>query len=90
MSSDERGDLSRRHLERRAKPARRSIAFYSPRPPLLRGSTKEILVSKTKPSDGGHAAEQRVHSRCFLRSQPRRRLGLGYSLGRDPSRTSSN
>src|SRR3974390_1137219 len=42
--------------ERRSKSARRSLAFYSPRPQLLRGSTKESITSKPKPSDGDFVA----------------------------------
>ena len=41
---------------RRAKPARRSLAFNSPRPQLLKGSTKESMSSKPKPSDGDFVA----------------------------------
>ena len=47
---------NQRQMERRAKAARRSLAFNSPRPPLLKSSTKESMTSKPKPSDGDFVA----------------------------------
>ncbi len=49
-------DLDKDQEERRAKPARRSLAFNSPRPQLLRGSTKESMCSKAKPTEGDSGA----------------------------------
>jgi len=87
MRAVEQAPRNKKQKESRAKPARRSFAFHSPRPQLLKGPTKESLSSKPKPSDGDFVAASEVGCRCFLRSQPRRRLGLGHPLGRDPSRT---
>src|SRR5271157_1886536 len=56
MRAAEHSHRDERQKERRAKPARRSFAFHSPRPPLLRGSTKESMTSKAKPSDGDFVA----------------------------------
>jgi hypothetical protein len=64
------------------------FALYSPRPQLLRDFTKERLnstsTSKAKPSEATSSPPSEGSSRCFLRSQPRRRLGLGYRPRRDP------
>ena len=56
MRAVEHRRRNERQMERRAKPARRSLAFNSPRPPLLKGSTKESMTSKPKPSDGDFVA----------------------------------
>jgi hypothetical protein len=65
----------------------RSAKVYSGGTPLLRDITNESNInSKPKPSDGAFATRG-FGCRCFLRSQPRRRLGLGHPLGRDPLRT---
>ena len=90
MRAAEHRHGNERQTERRAKPARRSLALYRPGPPLLKGSTKESMSCRIRtlwwqlPS-----RHQRVDGRCFLRSQPRRRHGPGHPLGRDPSRTTS-
>jgi hypothetical protein len=77
--------------ERRAKPPRRGFASYSPRPPLLGSFTKESRGSKSKALCWRlHRPSRGPNRRCFLRSQPRRRLGLGRPLGRDPSRAISS
>jgi len=49
MRAVERRRGDERQTERRAKPARRSIALNSPRPPLLKGPTKESVTAETKP-----------------------------------------
>jgi hypothetical protein len=52
MRAVEQAPRNKKQKERRAKPARRSFAFHSPRPQLLKGPTKESMSSKPKPSDG--------------------------------------
>src|ERR1035437_3086350 len=56
MRAVEHRRRNERQMDRPAKPARRSLAFNSPRPPLLKGSTKESITSKPKPSDGDFVA----------------------------------
>ena len=78
---------AQRQKERRAEPARRSFAFYGPQG--LRSSEappKKVWIQNQNPL-GAASPPAEGHRRCFLRSQPRRRLGLGHPLGRDPSRT---
>src|SRR5271157_1113481 len=56
MRAVEQAPRNKKQKERRAKPARRSFAFHSPRPQLLKGPTKESMSSKPKPADGDFAA----------------------------------
>ena len=56
MLAAEHRRRNERQTERRANPARRSLAFHSPRPPRLRNFTKESVTSKPKPSDGDFVA----------------------------------
>ena len=59
MPAAERNSRDERQKERRAKAVRRFFALCSPRPPLLRGFTKErvfLFFQKTKPSDGDFVA----------------------------------
>ena len=59
MRAVEHWTRNKKQKERRAKPARRSCAFKSPRPQLLKGSTKESVTSKPKPSEGDFVATLR-------------------------------
>jgi hypothetical protein len=71
--------------ERRAKAARRSFAFYSPRPQLLKGFTKESLLSKTKPSDGDfRAATRGLWTDAFFGASPVVASALGIRSGATP------
>jgi len=71
--------------ERRAKPARRSLAFNSPRPQLLGGFTKESLASKPKPSDGDFVAAIRGSiADAFFGASPVVASALGIRLGATP------
>ena len=75
------------HKERRAKPARRSLAFYSPRPPLLRDSTKESMIFclKPKPSEGDFIAAIRGSvADAFFGASPVVASALGIRLGATP------
>ena len=74
----------KRHKERRAKAARRSFAFYSPRPPLLRDFTKEILCSKTKPSEGDFVADRGFIADAFFGASPVVASALGIRSGATP------
>ncbi len=56
MLAVERALRYERQKERRAKSARRPLAFHSPRPQLLKGPTKESTPLKSKPSDGDFVA----------------------------------
>jgi hypothetical protein len=70
---------------RRAKSARRSFAFYSPRPQLLEGFTKESRSSKTKPSDGDFVAATRGSvADAFFGASPVVASALGVRLGATP------
>jgi hypothetical protein len=79
----------RRNLERRANAARRTIAFYCPRPQLLRDFTQESLSSKikTKPSedpvDGGFRG---FIADAFFGASPVVASALGICLGATPRR----
>ena len=76
---------SKTQKERRAKPARRSFAFYRPRPPLLRGSTKESIPSKPKPSDGNFVAAIRGSvADAFFGASPVVASALGSRSGATP------
>src|ERR1035441_6335448 len=71
--------------ERRAKPARRSLAFYSPRPQLLRGSTKESMGSKAEPSAGDFVAASRGSvADAFFGASPVVASALGIRSGATP------
>jgi len=75
------------HTVRRAKPARQSLAFYSPRPQLLRDSTKEsvVLLLKPKPSDGDFVAATRGSvADAFFGASPVVASALGIRLGATP------
>jgi len=71
--------------ERRAKAARRSLAFDSPRPPLLRSSTKESRPSKPRPSEGDFVAAFRGSvADAFFGASPVVASALGIRLGATP------
>ena len=85
MLAIERGHRSEKQMERRAKSARRSVAFNSPRPPLLRGSTKESMPSKPKPSDGDFVAATRGSvADAFFGASPVVASALGIRSGATP------
>ena len=85
MHAAEHGRRNKKQKERRAKPARRSIAFHSPRPPLLQGSTKESMSSKPKPSDGDFVAAIRGSvADAFFGASPVVASALDRRVGRDP------
>ena len=82
-------------MERRAKPARRSIALYSPRPQLLGHFTKERRVSKSKirinlnlkskPSDGDSVAATRgLIADAFFGASPVVASASGIRSGATP------
>ena len=74
-----------RQMERRAKPARRSLALHSPRPPLLRGSTKESMLLKPNPCDGDFvAAITGSVADAFFGASPVVASALGIRLGSPP------
>src|ERR1035437_6154150 len=84
MRATEHRRRNQRQMERRAKPARRSLAFHSPRPPLLKGSTKESMTSKPKPSDGDFAAIRGSVADAFFGASPVVASALGIRLGATP------
>src|ERR1035437_9523451 len=84
MRATEHRRRNQRQMERRAKPARRSLAFHSPRPPLLKGSTKESMTSKPKPSDGDFAAIRGSVADAFFGASPVVASALGIRLGSPP------
>jgi hypothetical protein len=73
-------------MERRAKTARRSFAFYRPRPPLLRDSTKErvFFFLKSKPSGSGWIATRGSVADAFFGASPVVASALGIRLGATP------
>ena len=78
-----------RQSERRAKPARRTLAFYGPRPPLLGSSTKESTSSKAtpkpKPSAGDFVATRRGSvADAFFGASPVVASALGIRSGATP------
>jgi hypothetical protein len=85
MPAVEHTACHQRHKERRAKAARRSLAFSSPRPPLLRDSTKEsmILLLK-KPSDSDFVATRGSVADAFFGASPVVASALGIRLGATP------
>ena len=85
MRADEQAPGDRKQKERRAKPARRSIAFKSPRPQLLKGPTKESMPSKPKPSDGDFVAAIRGSiADAFFGASPVVASALGIRSGATP------
>jgi hypothetical protein len=76
--------------ESRAKAARLALAFYSPRPPLLRDFTKEMVKSKskpkkTKPSDGDcFGATRGLDADAFFGASPVVASALGIRSGATP------
>src|SRR5262245_42556162 len=78
---------NQKHKERRAKAARRSLAFYRPRPQLLRDSTKESMLFslKPKPSDGDFVAATRGSvADAFFGASPVVASALGIRSGATP------
>jgi hypothetical protein len=85
MPAVEHGPRNKKQRERRAKPARRSFAFYSPRPQLLKGLTKESMGSKPKPSDGDFVAAIRGSvADAFFGASPVVTSALGIRSGATP------
>ena len=87
MPTTERSFDHQRQMERRAKPARRPFAFDSPRPPLLRDSTKEREVGKpkTKPPEGHRLARLRgLVADAFFGASPVVASALGIRSGATP------
>jgi hypothetical protein len=87
MSMTERGSNNERQKERRAKPARRSFALYSPRPQLLRDFTKERVTStsNSKPSAGDLLAATRgLMTDAFFGASPVVASALGVRSGATP------
>jgi hypothetical protein len=73
--------------ERRTKPARRSLAFNRPRPPLLEDFTKESEMGtpKTKPSEGDSVAtSEGLLADAFFGASPVVASALGIRLGATP------
>lgn len=78
-------DSGERQKERRAKPARRSFAFCSPRPQFLGSLTKESELGKTKPSTGGFLAPSRgLLADAFFGASSVVASALGIRLGATP------
>ena len=75
-----------RQKERRAKAARRSFAFSSPRPSLLRDFTKESMISllKPKPSGGHWVSTRGLFADAFFGASPVVASALGIRLGATP------
>ena len=85
MHAVEHGPRNKKQKERRAKPAPRSFAFKSPRPQLLKGSTKESACSKSKPSDGDFVAAIRGSiADAFFGASPVVASALGIRSGATP------
>ena len=85
MHAVEHGPRNKKQKDRRAKPARRSFAFKSPRPQLLKGSTKESTRSKSKPSDGDFIAAIRGSGAdAFFGASPVVASALGIRSGATP------
>jgi hypothetical protein len=75
------------HKVRRAKSARRSLAFYSPRPQLLEGFTKEstVFFLKPKPSEGDFLSAIRGSvADAFFGASPVVASALGIRSGATP------
>ena len=85
MHAVEQAPRNKKQKERRAKPARRSFAFHSPRPQLLKGPTKESMSSKPKPSDGDFVAAIRGSvADAFFGASPVVASALGIRSGATP------
>lgn len=85
MRAVEQAPRNKKQKERRAKPARRSFAFHSPRPQLLKGPTKESMSSKPKPSDGDFVAAIRGSvADAFFGASPVVASALGIRSGATP------
>jgi hypothetical protein len=85
MRAVEQAPRNKKQKERRAKPARRSFAFHSPRPQLLKGPTKESMRSKPKPSDGDFVAAIRGPvADAFFGASPVVASALGIRSGATP------
>ena len=85
MRAVEHVSRNKKQEERRAKPARRCFAFKSPRPRLLKGSTKESMRSKPKPSDGDFVAVIRGSiADAFFGASPVVASALGIRPGATP------
>jgi Helix-turn-helix domain len=74
------------HSEGRAKAARPSLAYQSPRPPLLRNFTKESgdCFLKPKPSGSGFSARGSSVADAFFGASPVVASALGIHLGATP------
>ena len=85
MRAVEQAPRNKKQKESRAKPARRSFAFHSPRPQLLKGPTKESMSSKPKPSDGDFVAAIRGSvADAFFGASPVVASALGIRSGATP------
>ena len=85
MRAVEQAPRNKKQKERRAKPARRSFAFHSPMPQLLKGPTKESMSSKPKPSDGDFVAAIRGSvADAFFGASPVVASALGIRPGATP------
>ena len=85
MRAVEQAPRNKKQKERRAKPARRSFAFHSPRPQLLKDPTKESMSSKPKPSDGDFVAAIRGSvADAFFGASPVVASALGIRSGATP------
>jgi hypothetical protein len=85
MRAVEQAPRDKKQKERRAKPARRSFAFHSPRPQLLKDPTKESMSSKPKPSDGDFVAAIRGSvADAFFGASPVVASALGIRSGATP------
>ena len=85
MHAVEHGRGNKDQEEGRAKPARPSFAFHSPRPQLLGGFTKESMGSKPKPSAGDFVAAIRGSvADAFFGASPVVASALGIRSGATP------
>jgi hypothetical protein len=77
---------TQRQKDRRAKPARRDFALYSPRPPLLRDFTKESMGdSKSKTLCWAASPRSRgLQADAFFGASPVVASALGIRLGATP------
>jgi len=86
MAAAECKASGQRQKERRAKAARRSFAFSSPRLQLLRDSTKEsrIFFLKPKPSGNDSVVTRGSVTDAFFGASPVVASALGIRLGATP------
>jgi hypothetical protein len=85
MRAVEPGLRNKKQKERRAQPARRSLAFNSPRPQLLGGSTKESRGSTPKPAEGDSVASLSGSvADAFFGASPVVASALGIRSGATP------